>query len=246
MARSNLKASLLIVTAVATLPLLTVTICRQAQAQAQPVTEHPFIAPGEIKTETCLGCHPDKKEGKFVHTAVASGCESCHQATSDQAKEKTTVTLMAQGGELCAMCHETQKEVVVHKPYQLGQCLVCHEAHSSAYKAQLRANVNSTCLSCHGENQKDVKISKEIQKVSMLGVQSIPFAEYDQAPKLELDQSGTRGHPMPGHPVAGKNVKGKEGEINCISCHAHHCSPQAKRIRTVANSEIGICGACHD
>ena len=234
----------LLVVAFLVAPTLLLILHRQAVAQT--VTEHPYIAPEEIKTETCLGCHPDKKEGKFVHTAVTSGCEGCHQATSEKEKEKTTITLMAQGGELCAMCHETQKDVVIHKPYQLGQCLVCHDAHTGAFKAQLRADVNPMCLACHGENQKDVKVNKEAQTVSLIGAHTVPVAEYDQAPKLELDRSGTRGHPMLGHPVAGKNVKGKEGEISCISCHAHHCSPQAKRLRPVANSQVGICGACHD
>ena len=73
------------------------------QLRAQTVTEHPYIEPKDIKSETCLGCHPDKKEGKFVHSAVASGCETCHQATSEKEKEETTVTLVAQGGKLCAI-----------------------------------------------------------------------------------------------------------------------------------------------
>lgn len=211
---------------------------------AQTVTEHPYIA--EIKTETCLGCHPDKKEGKFVHTAVGSGCESCHRATSDKGKERTTITLKAEGGELCAMCHEFHKDVAVHKPCQLGQCLVCHDPHTSNFARQVRTETNGLCLACHGENQKDMKVDKDAQTVTMLGSRTIPLDEYVQAPKIPLDRSGTHGHPTMNHPVSGSNVKGKEGTLSCLSCHAPHGTPEEKRKRPATKSEIGICGACHE
>jgi predicted CXXCH cytochrome family protein len=230
----------------ALLTLFGLPLILQQQAAGQTVTEHPYIAPAEIKSETCLGCHPDKKEGKFVHTGVTSGCESCHQATSEKEKERTTITLMAQGGELCAMCHETEKDVAVHKPYQLGQCLVCHDAHTGAFKAQLRADVNPLCLACHGVNQPNVNVNQEGRAVSLFSTRTVPLDEYRQAPKIPLDRAGMRGHPMMNHPVVGKNVPGKADSITCLSCHAHHCSPEEKLIRPVANSQIGICGTCHE
>lgn len=230
----------------ALLTLLGLPLIIQQNAAAQTVTEHPYIAPEEIKSETCLGCHPDKKEGKFVHTAIGSGCESCHQATSEKEKEKTTITLMAQGGELCAMCHETEKDVVVHKPYQLGQCLVCHDPHTSNFSRQARAETNVLCLACHGVNQPNVNINQEAQTVSLFSARTVPLDEYRQAPKIPLDRTGMRGHPMMNHPVVGKNVPSKADSITCLSCHAHHCSPEENRIRPVANSQIGICGTCHE
>ena len=234
--------ALVVVTLLAVYALLLIF---HRQTAAQTVTEHPYIAQEELKTETCLGCHPDKKEGKFVHTAVTSGCESCHQATSEKEKEKTTITLMAQGGELCAMCHEAQKDVVVHKPYQLGQCLVCHDAHAGSFKAQLRAATNMVCLSCHGMNQKDVKVSREAQTVSVLGAHTVPFDEYNQAPKIGLDPTGRFGHPWSTHPVAERPDPLRDGEkMSCLSCHAHHCSPAAKRIR-VAKGQPDVCETCH-
>jgi len=71
---------------------------------AAQTTEHPYIAPDDIKSETCLTCHPDKKEGKFVHTAVGMGCENCHQAASEKEKEKTSITLVATGGAGLLYC----------------------------------------------------------------------------------------------------------------------------------------------
>ena len=213
---------------------------------AAQTTEHPYIAPDDIKSETCLTCHPDKKEGKFVHTAVGMGCENCHQAASEKEKEKTSITLVATGGELCAMCHEASKDPVQHGPYKAGECMVCHEPHSSNFPKQARADTNTLCLSCHGEVRPDVKINNEIQTVSLLGGRSITFKLYDEAPKIPLDRAGKRGHPLMNHPVAGGVGRDKDATVSCLSCHVPHTSKVRKRLVDNPKSEIGLCGACHD
>ena len=210
---------------------------------SQVTTEHPFIEPKDIKSETCLTCHPDKKEGKFVHTAVTSGCESCHQAASQNSK--TTITLLATGGELCARCHEIKPEPVLHGPYKAGQCMLCHNPHMSSFPSQLRAETNTLCLSCHGVNQPDVKINKDAQKVSMLGGQTLSFTDYRQSPKIGLDRSGTRGHPILGHPVAGKDPRQKDAPLSCLSCHTPHSSTVANLLPPDIKSSTGLCGECH-
>jgi predicted CXXCH cytochrome family protein len=117
------------------------------QMHAEDTTEHPFIQASAIKSETCLTCHPNKKEGKFVHSAIAMGCEKCHRAISENGK--TTITPVATGGELCAMCHDAKRAPVLHVPYREGQCLLCHEPHTSNFPRQVRAETNLLCLSCH-------------------------------------------------------------------------------------------------
>ena len=94
-----------------------------APAKAEPIitlvtAEHPYIDPKAIKTETCIKCHPNKSQGKFVHTAVGQGCENCHTATSEN--NKTIITDVAVGGDLCAMCHEAAKASVQHAPTSPG------------------------------------------------------------------------------------------------------------------------------
>ncbi|MCJ7502774.1 MAG: cytochrome c3 family protein [Acidobacteriia bacterium] len=213
------------------------------QIQAQVTTEHPFIEPSAIKSETCLTCHPDKKEGKFVHSAVAMGCENCHQASSENGK--TAITLVATGGELCATCHEAKKEPVLHVPYREGQCLICHEPHTSNFPRQVRAETNLLCLSCHGVNQPEVKVNQEIKTVSLLGGRTLTLDDYRQAVKIGLDRSGTKGHPIVGHPVSGRDPRNKDAALNCLSCHASHSSALARLMPADVNPTAGHCARCH-
>jgi predicted CXXCH cytochrome family protein len=212
--------------------------------RAEDQVEHPFIDTKDIKTETCLKCHPEKNTGKYVHTAISSGCDSCHLVES--ANNKTKITPTATGGDLCAMCHEAPKDPVVHGPVKAGECLVCHDPHTGDYPDQLRAATNKLCLSCHGANQPDVKVNLEIKTVALLGGQSVSLEEYRQAPKLGLDRSGTRNHPIMGHPVSGVKDPRKKGEmITCLSCHAPHSSELANLMPKGVKSSLDLCTACH-
>ena len=145
-------------------------------------SDHPYLETKDRKTETCLKCHPTKNQGKFVHTAVGMGCESCHQAAS--ADDKTTITLRATGGDLCSKCHEINKDPVLHGPYKAGQCLICHNPHTGAYPAQTRAAVSTLCLGCHMLNQPDVRVNAETKTVSLLDGRTYDLATWESAPKI--------------------------------------------------------------
>jgi len=181
---------------------------------AQTATEHPYLDPGKIKSETCLSCHPDKNEGRFVHATGTADCESCHRSTSE--KRKTTIALLAAGGGLCTGCHEVKKSVVVHFPYQAVQCLVCHNPHSSAFPGQTRAAARTLCLSCHGEGSPDVKVDIATKTVSLLGGRAIDLASYERASKI----TARHGQESKARPVGNSSV----AEMNCLSCHTAHTS----------------------
>ena len=198
--------------------------------------EHPFIDQKQIKSETCLTCHPTKQDAKFVHTAIRMGCEICHHAVSEN--QRTIITLVETGGQLCASCHEAKNEPVLHGPYKAGQCLICHDPHIGAFKDQIRADVNTLCLSCHGLGQPNVKVRAETRQVSVLGNQSLSWEEYRQALKLDLDPSGTLGHPIVGHPVTGK-------DLNCLSCHDPHSSALPNLMPHGIEKEKDLCAQCH-
>ena len=208
-----------------------------SQLSANESVEHPFIEPKDIKPETCLTCHPEKKEGKFIHTAVRMGCENCHQIISE--KNKTRITLFATGGDLCAKCHEAKKDPVLHGPYKNGQCLTCHDPHSSEFKAQTRAVGNSLCLECHTPK------SAPVDTVSLFSLQKISKADFEAIPKIELDPTLRFGHPLPTHPVAEIPDPLHAGEkMSCLSCHASHAST-LPNLLVLANGGGDVCDACH-
>ena len=215
-----------------------------ARLVSRETPDHPSIDPKDIKSETCLRCHPDKNEGKFVHSAIAAGCESCHQATSEG--EKTTITPVATGGDLCALCHEVKKDPVLHGPYKTGQCLVCHDPHRSEFPHQARAEPNTLCMSCHGVNQPDVKVNPATKTVTLLGSQTLDFDDYRQAMKIPLDRSGTSGHPIMGHPLTGKDPRRKDAALTCLSCHTPHSSALEHLMPPNIKLETGLCGQCHE
>jgi predicted CXXCH cytochrome family protein len=209
----------------------------------EDMIEHPFIERKDIKPETCLTCHPEKKGAKFVHTALEMGCTNCHRVTSEN--NKTTITLRATGGDLCAICHAGKKDAVLHGPYAAGQCLVCHDPHTGDYPAQTRAEINTLCLSCHGTGQSSVKANPETQLVMLLGNQIVSLNDYRQAPKLELDRGGTSGHPVKGHPLTGKDPRKKDGTLNCLSCHDPHSSALPNLMPAGVKSQTDLCAQCH-
>ena len=231
--RSTQKANLgLLLLLLAFLALLSPRVFAE-----EPIA-HPFIEQKDIKSETCLTCHPEKKQGKFVHSAVGMGCENCHQATSE--KNKTTINLVATGGDLCAICHEAAKDPVLHGPYKNGQCLTCHDPHSSEFKAQTRAAANSLCLACHGLQR------VQGETTTLFSSQKISKADFDAIPKIELDLSLRFGHPWVTHPVAQVADPLRQGEkMSCLSCHTPHASAQENLI-VAAKGARNVCFACHE
>lgn len=41
--------------------------------------QHPVSLDPKADSSTCITCHEDKTKGKSVHSAIATGCLSCHE-----------------------------------------------------------------------------------------------------------------------------------------------------------------------
>jgi predicted CXXCH cytochrome family protein len=226
-AKAILVADLLLAVVLGNLAL------KKAKAQT---TEHPFISADDINADTCLSCHPNKKEGKSVHPAVGLGCKTCHEATSEEKKGKTKVTLVAEGSDLCARCHAASKDPVQHRPYKSGQCLVCHEPHASDFPKQTRAEISILCQSCHGNNQPDVKVNADAKTVSLLGGRRLDLASYEKAPKIELGHSKKNSPFVVSPPPAVKDFGKADAELNCMTCHDPHASKAEHLLRGATES----------
>ena len=117
---------------------------------------HPVPLDKNTDTAKCLECHADRAKGKSVHTAVTTGCTSCHEirVNKDVTRVKLITTTPA---ALCFTCHAAKNPAVikgvVHGP-ALRDCLKCHDPHTSDNKNQLLKPTSggeneNLCLSCH-------------------------------------------------------------------------------------------------
>jgi predicted CXXCH cytochrome family protein len=74
---------------------------------------------------------------------AAKLCEACHS-------ESMGNTLVAPRDQLCQRCHELPMDKkYVHGPLASGDCLVCHDPHSSPYRPLLVSEAQDFCFSCH-------------------------------------------------------------------------------------------------
>jgi predicted CXXCH cytochrome family protein len=102
--------------------------------------------------DLCLKCHADDAfmKKQHLHGPVAMGaCILCHDSHSSWKPN----LLVAQGDELCAICHEDrirrdQQARHVHPP-ATRDCEKCHDPHGSDFPQQTREDDRKFCVSCH-------------------------------------------------------------------------------------------------
>ncbi|HEC98584.1 MAG TPA: hypothetical protein ENI58_10630 [Nitrospirae bacterium] len=113
----------------------------------------PLISSAEKYTD-CKKCHKDEVAKKVVHPAVKMGCTTCHVQAHQKGAEFPKY-LFAEGVDVCWACHDkamfTKK--VVHPPVAKGECLVCHNPHSTDNQDILRAPVPDLCFKCHDKTK---------------------------------------------------------------------------------------------
>ena len=218
------------------------TLLLASLALALPIVaaEHPVPLEKDVD---CATCHEDKTKGKAVHSAIAMGCTTCHEVKTEN--DVTTVNLVAPKEELCFTCHEKSQDAVRHLPYDQGQCVVCHDPHTSDNPKQLRQPVVQLCFSCHGTQQPGVTVTGDTGTVTLPGNQSISVQEYGKAPKLGLDRSGTSGHPIMGHPFSGPDPRSKGAQMTCLSCHQPHSSKIQFLMPPDVKNDLELCTRCH-
>ena len=92
--------------------------------------------PGTIGNAACTSCHAAKLTGKSVHSAMATSCSVCHVMQTQG--DLTTVNLAAPKERICFSCHEKAESLRRHRQAAKGQCVDCHDAHSSDREMLLR------------------------------------------------------------------------------------------------------------
>lgn len=78
---------------------------------------------------------------------VEKRCDNCHDKTTQSG-------FVAPVKELCYVCHVGfLKGSYVHGPVAAGDCLFCHEPHTSRYPSLLKKDISETCATCHRESR---------------------------------------------------------------------------------------------
>jgi predicted CXXCH cytochrome family protein len=87
----------------------------------------------------------------------AKKCDNCHDKTTESGFIKPK-------NELCQVCHtDFIKGSYVHGPVAAGDCLFCHEPHTSRYPSLLKKDVDETCGGCHREKRQAAAMHRKMK-----------------------------------------------------------------------------------
>jgi predicted CXXCH cytochrome family protein len=224
--------------------------------------KHPVPLDPKADPKTCLECHEDKAKGPHVHSAIQTGCTSCHEirVNKDVTRVKLTTTTTS---ALCLSCHDDKKAhegQTIHEP-AIRDCVKCHDPHQSANEKQLlKATSGATkeenlCLSCH---EIGTNVPKEGSRHAALdmGCQTCHTTHKNgERGKQEFDFHLTKAVPAlcidchdPKDEGLQKTHQGQPfGAANCLQCHNPHQSAKPKLMQTFLHNpfENKMCDSCH-
>ena len=223
---------------------------------------HPVPLEKNVDAAKCLECHEEKAKGKAVHSAIATGCLSCHEVrvTKDVTRVKlTTTTTQA----LCLSCHEEKKldpAKTMHPP-AVRDCVKCHDPHQSANPNQLlKATAGATrdenlCLACH---KIGVDVPKEGSRHAALdmGCETCHLT-HKNGDRGKIEFAAHLKKDVPALCIECHDVKDAAlqkthqdqpfGSANCLQCHNPHQSAKPKLMQTFLHNpfENKMCDSCH-
>lgn len=106
----------------------------------------------------------DEREGKGKPAASAQQasthrpymekrCDDCHDKTTESG------FVVKSKSELCFVCHsDFIKGSFVHGPVAVGDCLACHDPHTSTLPSLLKVRAADVCAVCHKEARQAVSL----------------------------------------------------------------------------------------
>jgi predicted CXXCH cytochrome family protein len=223
---------------------------------------HPVPLDKNTDSAKCIECHEDKAKGKAVHSAIATGCTSCHEirVTKDVTRVKLITTTPY---ALCLTCHSDKNAAniqgTVHPP-AVRDCLKCHDPHTTAYKNQLLkptsggANEN-LCLTCHKQGLNVPDKGSRHAALDMGCETCHVIHKTGEKGKIEFDYHLTKATPalcLDCHDAKDAAlIKAHQGQpfatANCVQCHDPHQSSQAKLMQKFTHAPFASnsCETCH-
>ena len=225
--------------------------------------KHPVPLEKDTKPEACVQCHEDKSKGKVVHSAIATGCTSCHEVRVN--KDATYVKLTTStSGKLCLTCHSDKDAATikgrVHPP-AVRDCTTCHDPHTAENKNNLLKPASGTtkgeniCLKCHGKGI-NVPTGGSRHAALDMGCDTCHTTHKAGDPtKNEFRYHLTKATPalcLDCHDVKDATLQKVHqnqpfGSANCLQCHDPHQSKQPKLMQAFTHNpfENKMCDSCH-
>jgi predicted CXXCH cytochrome family protein len=223
---------------------------------------HPVPLDKNADSAKCLECHAEKTKGKNVHTAISTGCTSCHEirVNKDVTRVKLITTTPA---ALCFTCHADKAPAeingTIHKP-AVRDCLKCHDAHASDNKYQLLKPTSgdqkeNLCLGCHntglnvpakGSRHPALDMGCETchltHKAGERGKQEFDFHLTKVTPALCLDC-----HDPKDADLQKAHHNQPFGTADCVQCHDPHQSDAPKLMARFMHPPFADkqCEVCH-
>jgi predicted CXXCH cytochrome family protein len=192
----------------------------------------------------CLRCHKDKVEGKYDHP---TSCVSCHTTAHQTGmKAKYPRYLFAQGVDLCWGCHDKNKFMgkVEHPPVAKGECLSCHDVHTSDYKSLIPAPMPEFCFKCH-DNADFIRKSKHppVAEGKCMGCHDAHKSDVKKLLLAEMPQECFLCHNKEKYiSDAKKKHHSPVATGRCLDCHEPHSSDAGNLlIKAIPD----ICFTCH-
>ncbi len=223
---------------------------------------HPVPLEKNVDSAKCLECHADKAKGKFVHTAVSTGCTSCHEVRVN--KDITRVKLITTTpASLCFTCHADKNPAeikgVVHPPAR-RDCLKCHDPHESDNKFQLLKpetgnQKENLCLGCHAtglnvpeKGSRHVALDMGCEtchvthKTGEKGKQEFDYHLTKSTPALCIDC-----HDVNDASLQKAHHEQPFGTADCVQCHDPHQSTLPKLMAKYTHPPFADkqCDVCH-
>ena len=208
--------------------------------------------PAALGETYCFRCHSKAAfTKKVVHKPVAQDkCGICHNPHVARYKG----LLQKKVADLCISCHQTEdtksvqaQEGVTHEPVKDGQCLTCHDPHSSDAKGLLnKKNLADTCLGCHKSLQKKYKYTHSPYAKGECDSCHLPHRSANlQLLKKPANDLCKSCHSQKDIQARHKNFPVK---INgCLTCHDPHGSESKALVRKVLHKPFAenACNTCH-
>jgi predicted CXXCH cytochrome family protein len=223
---------------------------------------HPVPLDKNTDAAKCIECHEEKTKGKSVHSAIATGCLSCHEVRVS--KDITRVKLItATPSALCITCHADKKAAdikgTVHPP-AVRDCLSCHDPHASDNKNQLLKPTSggekeNLCSGCH-KTGLNVPVKGSLHAAVEMGCDTCHVthktgAEPTQENRFHLAKS-TPALCVDCHDPKDAGLQKAHqnqpfGTANCVQCHDPHQSAQPKLMVKFQHAPFqgNGCDTCH-